>query len=182
VRPQDGGAVQGLSPVHLQLFSRQQYRVPVCQYLPTDPIDVRVVEAFFAVLSPAECDLYAQAMASCRQADEATRRAQAQQMERLRYQAALAERQFMQVDPDNRLVATELERRWEGALRELRQAEDRYREGSASPPVPELPAELKAALTDLGQRLPALWHSPTLSQARKKAWLALPHRQGRATS
>ena len=59
-----------------------------------------------------------------RQADEALRRAEAQQVERLRYQAALAERQFNQVDPDNRLVAAELERRWEAALRELRQAED----------------------------------------------------------
>ena len=50
-------------------------------------------------------------------------KAQAQQVERLRYRAALAERQFDQVDPDNRLVAAELERRWEETLRDLRQAE-----------------------------------------------------------
>ncbi|HEV8714666.1 MAG TPA: hypothetical protein VGX03_17780 [Candidatus Binatia bacterium] len=51
-------------------------------------------------------------------------RAHAQQLQRLRYQAALAQRQFEQVDPANRLVAAELERRWETALRDLRQAED----------------------------------------------------------
>ena len=45
---------------------------------------------------------------------------QAQQVERLRYQALLAERQYNRVDPDNRLIAAELERRWETALRELR--------------------------------------------------------------
>ena len=42
---------------------------------------------------------------------------------RLRYQALLAGRQFNRVDPDNRLVAAELERRWETTLRDLRQAE-----------------------------------------------------------
>ena len=41
----------------------------------------------------------------------------------LRYEAALCERQFRRVDPDNRLVAAELERRWEGALGELQTAE-----------------------------------------------------------
>src|SRR3954452_19597961 len=47
-----------------------------------------------------------------------------QQIERLRYEARLAERQFNHVDPDNRLVAAELERRWETALCALRRAEE----------------------------------------------------------
>jgi hypothetical protein len=59
-----------------------------------------------------------------RQADEALRRAEEQQVQRLRYQATLAERQFNRVDPDNRLVASELEQRWETALSELRRAEE----------------------------------------------------------
>ena len=50
------------------------------------------------------------------QADKAMRSGAEQQLERRRYQAALAERQFNRVDPDNRLVAVELERRWEAAF------------------------------------------------------------------
>src|SRR5919201_3231978 len=38
---------------------RQQYGVPVCQYIPADPIDACVVEAFFQALSPIELDAYA---------------------------------------------------------------------------------------------------------------------------
>jgi len=38
-----------------------------------------------------------------RQADDALRHAEEQQVQRLRYQATLAERQFNRVDPDNRL-------------------------------------------------------------------------------
>src|SRR4051794_21851607 len=45
-------------------FLRQQYRVPVCQYLPADPIDAWVVAAFFEALSPVELDVYAQVVAS----------------------------------------------------------------------------------------------------------------------
>lgn len=95
-----------------------------------------------------------------------------QQVERLRYQAALAERQFNQVDPDNRLVAAELERRWEAVLQELRQAEaaDNKAQHEAAP-LPELPAELQAAFTAIGQKLPELWRTAVLSPAQKKALL-----------
>src|ERR671924_2078022 len=80
---------------------RQQYRVPVCQYVPADPVDARVVAAFFEALSPVELDLYTQAMAA--QCQQATRLEEAhqQQLERLRYEATLSERQFRRVDPDN---------------------------------------------------------------------------------
>src|SRR3954467_5768712 len=104
-------------------YLRQQHGVPVCQYIPTNPVDAEVVAAFFKALAPAELEAFTQAMAVRRAADEAALKAQAQQVERLRYRAALAERQFDQVDPDNRLVAAELERRWEETLRDLRQAE-----------------------------------------------------------
>src|SRR5262249_28595788 len=106
-------------------YLRQQYRVPVCQNLPADPIDAHVVRAFLDALSPAERYPYGRAGAARgRGADEALR-AQRQQLDRLRYQARLAERQYNQADPDNRLVAAELERRWEAALRELKEAEER---------------------------------------------------------
>src|SRR6516225_1053605 len=116
-------------------YLRQQYRVPVCQYLPADPIDAYVVSAFLDALAPAEVDLYARAVAALRQQDEQVRRARRQQVERLRYQARLAERQFSQADPDNRLVTAELERRWEAALRELKGAEERYRHQEQQPPA-----------------------------------------------
>jgi DNA invertase Pin-like site-specific DNA recombinase len=104
-------------------FLRQQYRVAVCQILPADPIDDFVVRAFFAALAPAELDLYDEAAAAMRREAETIDRARREQIERLRYQARLAERQFTRADPENRLVAAELERRWESALRELHQAE-----------------------------------------------------------
>ena len=98
-------------------YLRQQYGVPVCQNLPAAPVDAWVVDAFFAALAPVELDAYAHAVAAEQAAATQVTAAQRQQLERLRYQAAFAERQFSRVEPENRLVAAELEQRWEGALR-----------------------------------------------------------------
>jgi len=154
-------------------YLRQQYRVPVCQYVPADPVDARVVEAFFAALSPVELDVYTQAMAAQRQHTAQRDEAHRQQLERLRYAATLCERQFHRVDPDNRLVTAELERRWEAALRALTMAEATYAQRVPPPASAESPlaSELRAAFLDLGRTLPGLWQTDVLSQPQRKALL-----------
>ena len=72
-------------------YLRQQHGTPVCQSIPAGPIDTAAVDAFFRALAPAELDAYARAVATRREADEAVLRAQAQQVERLRYRAAFTD-------------------------------------------------------------------------------------------
>jgi DNA invertase Pin-like site-specific DNA recombinase len=145
---------------------------PICQHLPADPIDARVVEAFFAAVTPAELEAWTRAQEARHRADEALDRAEAQQVERLRYQALLAERQFNRVDPDNRNVAGELEHRWELALRELRQAEDALARHRAERSAPETLSDAdREKFLALGPRLPALWEEPAMTRERRKALL-----------
>jgi DNA invertase Pin-like site-specific DNA recombinase len=153
-------------------YLRQQYQVPVCQWIPGDPIDAVVVDAFFQALSPVELDAYARTLAAQAETQAQIDRAHQQQLERLRYQAALAERQFQRVDPDNRLVAAELERRWEAALQALKQAEEAYsqEQQERQPPLP-LPPELQEAFSAVGQKLPPIWSQDVLSRQQKKALL-----------
>jgi DNA invertase Pin-like site-specific DNA recombinase len=159
-------------PGYLCNYLRQQYRVPVCQNLPSDPIDAHVVAAFLQALSPVELDLYGKAVAALRQEEEQVRQAQQQQVERLRYQARLAERQYHQTDPDNRLVAAELERRWEVALRDLQAAEERLQLAQQQPQVPEvLSSEERDAFLQAGKKIPQLWRRGGLSPQQQKAFL-----------
>jgi len=153
-------------------YLRQQYLVPVCQNIPGDPIDARVVEAFFQALAPIELDAYERALDIQKEADEKIELAHQQQLERLRYQAELAWRQFNRVDPDNRLVAAELEKRWEDTLRALREAEETcvQRQPNPEPSLP-LPGELKEAFLAIGQKLPRVWHQEMLKREHKKALL-----------
>jgi DNA invertase Pin-like site-specific DNA recombinase len=156
---------------YLCTYLRQQYRVPVCQNIPADPVDRAVVEAFFEALSPVELDAYSDAVQRQQERAERVDQAHRQQLERLRYQAALAERQFLRADPDNRLVAGELERRWEEALRALKQAEVSSAQPEDSGPLLPLPPELQARFQGVGQHLPQLWQEDIIDQARKKALL-----------
>jgi len=139
-------------------FLRQQYLVPVCQRIASQPIDDFVVQAFFQALSPVELEVYEQAMKTQAETAQQARQAQQQQLERLRYQAALAQHQYNQVDPDNRLVAAELERRWEAALIALKDAEERVeRELQQAQNLPTLPPELKAVFAQIAKKLPDIW-------------------------
>jgi DNA invertase Pin-like site-specific DNA recombinase len=166
-------------------YLRQQYGVPVCQNLPADPIDAWVVEAFFAALSPVELDAYARAVAAAQATAAQLDHARQQQLDRLHYQAALAERQFTRVDPANRLVAAELEQRWETALRSLKATEDAAVQSPTTAALVALPDDLRAAFVDVGRQLPRLWERGILSQPQKKALLrclidkVVLHRVGR---
>lgn len=151
---------------------RQKYQVPVCQCLTGDPIDAAVVSNFFAALSPMELDLYEQAQTATDREQEQVRRAHEQQLERLRYQARLAERQYQKSDPDNRLVTAELEKRWELALREVQQAEDEWQhfQSQQRPPVPIDP-DLRTAFSDVARGVPDLWRQDAFTPQQKKALL-----------
>jgi len=163
------------APRYLCASLKRRYGGQPCQNLPANPVDARVAEAFLKALSPVELDLYEKAMGARQEMADDAEHARQQQLQRLGYQAELARRRFERADPDNRLVAAELERRWEGALRELRQAEEDENAGwyagereNGSAPA-ELTEELKAAFMDIGRRLPEIWDGDLLSRQKKKA-------------
>jgi DNA invertase Pin-like site-specific DNA recombinase len=149
----------------------QQLREAVCQCLPADPIDDQVVRWFFEALSVAEINVAADALlAADQQSDQvlATRR---QEVQRLWYDARLAERQYRHTDPENRLVAAELERRWEATLRDLKEAEDRLHQQEQQVPCWAIPADLLESLKEVGSNLPELWSQGLFSASQKKSLL-----------
>jgi hypothetical protein len=151
---------------------QQIHRVPACQRIGSGAIDERVVRLFFEALAPAELDVYDRVLESLSGEREQPKRAREQQIERMRYQARLAERQYQQSDPENRLVTAELERRWEMALRELKRAEEQWeREQQEQPTLDKLDPETREALRSAGRQVPELWHAERFSQEQKKALL-----------
>jgi hypothetical protein len=151
---------------------RQQSQVPVCQRIPGDPIDDHVIRLFFEALAPADLDVYDRVMGSLSEGREQVHRARRQQLERLRYQARLAERQYQKSDPDNRLVTAELERRRESALRELKQAEDAWLiEQHELGTSYQIDPETRRALMEAGRQIPEWWRTDRFSREQKKALL-----------
>jgi len=150
--------------------AQSRYAKPNCQFLSGRPLDAAVVEEFFRVLQPAEIDALEQV--STQQAGHQQELVQhlEQEVKRLEYTAARAERQYNSVDPENRLIAATLEKKWESALAEREQAKARLAEAQARVPQPvAIPPELRAAFADAGRRLPEIW--PELSAQAKKRLL-----------
>lgn len=148
--------------------------LPTCQHVRATCVDEAVAAAFLTALAPAELDALSKARRAQVQVDTALRTSAEREVERKRYAAALAERQFNRVDPDNRLVAAELERRWEAALIELRDAEEAVsRQASPGPVVAQLGIgkALYGKVVSLAGRLPQIWIDPATSDVHRKALL-----------
>ena len=95
-----------------------------------------------------------------RRAENAEKRRQVElALEQARYEAARARRQYDAVDPDNRLVAAELERRWNERLLAVRALEDE-RDALTSPIRARLTPAERERLLALGADLERAWHSP----------------------
>jgi DNA invertase Pin-like site-specific DNA recombinase len=152
---------------------RGQYQVPVCQRLPADPIDDWVVHQFFAAFAGAELDLYVLSVQHAEQEQQQLTKAHEQQLQRLHYEAELAERQFRRADPENRLVTAELERRWEQALQAVAEAEEIWhRQETQRSGEQPLSPQIRQALEQAGEQLPELWiQEDFFSQAQRKALL-----------
>jgi len=93
-------------------------------------------------------------------------------IQRADYEAQLAQRRFDEVDPANRLVADNLEKRWEHALQQLaqiRQEHGEYRQKQ----IPPLTADQQRQVRQLAEDLPRLWRAPTTTAKEHKRVLRL---------
>ena len=131
---------------------------PNCQHIGGRPIDEAVVREFFHVLRPAEIDALESVNSKQAEHQRELERHLEQEVRRLEYAAKRTERQYDSVDPENRLIASTLESRWEAALVELEQSKARLAElkGRGTPPI-AIPESLRAAFADVGRRLPEIW-------------------------
>ena len=140
-----------------------------CNSVRSPVVDDVVVEAFFEAIRPAQLDALEAILQEQQQEQERLERHWQEQLKRVRYAAQLAQRQYDAVDPDNRLVAAELERRWEERLHQLRQTEEEYHHFQQTPLPLGVPPELQEQFREASRHLPELWSS--LKNAQKKELL-----------
>jgi hypothetical protein len=143
-----------------------------CQHIAGPALDRYVTEQVLAALAPAalEVSLHAAAQAETERAslDKLWR----QRVERARYAADRARRQYQLAEPENRLVVRQLEKDWEAALAEAERLSADYRRFSETQPV-RLAARERETIGALAQDLPAVWNAPTTTQAERKELLRI---------
>lgn len=129
-----------------------------CLYIPGVKLDSWIGSELIRVLSPYAIEAAHVAAQSQQQAAADVVHAVQLELEEARYQVDLEARRYREVDPANRMVAVELERRWEAALMRVGELERRLsvmQKESTSKPTLSL-----AELLTLAQDFPAVWNSP----------------------
>ena len=143
-----------------------------CHGLQAAPIDELVVRQVLCAIEPAALELSLKAMDDIEQERTRLHRHWKQRLERARYESERIERQYQGVEPENRLVARTLERRWEEALREQRQLEEDYDRFLQEQPR-QLSDDERARIKALSCDLPALWNASTTTPKDRKEIIRL---------
>ena len=143
-------------------------RGPWCQSVSASAVDRLVEGLIFRAVQPASLELSLRAAQQGERDRERLHAHWKQKLERAEYEAGLAKRRYEAVDPENRLVARELERVWEQRLTELRQLEDDYARFCQEQPR-HLTAGDRERIVALAKDLPALWQAETTTGADRRA-------------
>ena len=108
-----------------------EHAQPLCQQIPGRDIDEAISQLLVEAVSPVALEVALTVHQELQSRLEDADRLLLKQVERAQYEADLARRRYMRVDPDNRLVADSLEAEWNGKLRtltETQQERERQRE------------------------------------------------------
>ncbi len=192
--PRDGTALlQGIvwcglcgAKMHVNSYSIREKRKPsylchhaytqgaahTCQSMSSAPVDKLVVGLFLDAMAPAQIEIAMQTVEKLKEERQALQKQWDQQLVQARYDAQLAQRQYDAVDPDNRLVAAELEQRWNVKLEAVQTLKDAYTEALQEDRF-SISVEEAKDMKHLAKDLPRVWHAATTTDCERKQLLRL---------
>jgi DNA invertase Pin-like site-specific DNA recombinase len=150
---------EGPQPIYVCQRERIAHLEPSCQNIPGAKVDEAVGALLLEMVTPLSLQVALEVQDSLQtQLDEADR-LRRQQVQRARYEADLAKQRFMQVDPNNRLVADSLEADWNEKLRTLHEAQETC-ESARQADRAVLDEKQRKEVLSLARDFPRLWRDP----------------------
>lgn len=146
--------------------------LPICQFIPGDHIDRAIGELLLEVISPAALEVALSVQEEVERRCEEVDRIRRQEVERAQYEADMARRRYMQVDPDNRLVAGTLETEWNQKIEALAVAQEQYERRRAEDRS-LLNGDTRDRVLALATDFPALWNNPKTPNRERKRLVRL---------
>jgi DNA invertase Pin-like site-specific DNA recombinase len=145
---------------------------PVCSGLSATALDEAISQLALGALKPAALEMSMRVSEEIERERERTDTLWHKRLQRARYEAERAERQYHAVEPENRLVARSLERAWEEKLHAERSLQEEHRRREEQQPR-YLTASERETIRALATDLPLLWNASTTTNADRKAVLGL---------
>lgn len=162
----------GLKPQYFCINRGPTMSESPCQIIDGAVVDAAVSELIIEVFQPAALEVAVAVQAEVRERQQEADRHRRRTVERAQYEADLSRRRYMQVDPENRLVADSLEAEWNEKLRAVVQAQREYEEQRATDEA-LLNEETRRRIANLAHEFPAVWHDPRTPAKERKRMLAL---------
>jgi DNA invertase Pin-like site-specific DNA recombinase len=161
-----------LSPDYVCQREGIEHAEPVCQHIPGSNIDAAVGNILVEAVTPVTLEVALAVQQELQSRLEEAGQLRQQQVERSRYEAELARRRYLRVDPDNRLVADSLEADWNAKLKMLAEAQElceRQREQDRK----VVNDQQQAAILSLAHSFPQLWRDPATPDRERKRMVRL---------
>jgi DNA invertase Pin-like site-specific DNA recombinase len=136
------------------------YGGPLCQSLKGKPLDKLISDYVLRALEPAALEISLKVAEDVESEQMRLRELWEKRLERARYETERAFRQYNSVEPENRLVARTLERKWEETLESEEELKKEYARFLTSEPT-TLSEEHRDAIRSLASDIPTLWHAET---------------------
>ena len=156
-----------VDPVYLCQRHRIERWESSCQYIPGASIDEAISKLLIESVTPLTLEMTLQVQKELENRFNEADKLRKQQVERAEYEANIARRRFMQVDPNNRLVADTLEAEWNEKLRQLQDVSDYYEDHRQKEAERLKKAQQKEVL-ELARDFPKLWKNPRTPVREKK--------------
>jgi len=154
-------------PIYLCDHDNRYYGQSICQYVAGGNIDLALGSLLLETINPLTMDAAISIQREMTVRKEEILRLYDQQLERARHEMNLAKRRYLHVDPDNRLVASELERDWNQKASAFESAKVNY-EQKSDIEIREVDDEMKLSLTQLISDFPKIWNDPRTPNREKK--------------
>lgn len=159
----------GIYPVYQCLWKHREGIAPcACLSVSSIPLDKAVTQRLISAITPVTIELALAALTNLEERDREIGAQWRMRIERAHYDADLAERRYEAVDPDNRLIAATLEKRWNEATQRLHDLEAELAAFERQV-MRAVTAEQKRQILQLAGDFPRLWAaSTTVPRDRKR--------------
>ncbi|MBF8253373.1 MAG: transposase [Deltaproteobacteria bacterium] len=165
-------AYQQVVPTYVCQQASVRRAEKVCQRVPGSVVDQAISNLLLELMAPMALQIALAVQQEVEARVNQTEALRHQHVERAQYEAELARRRYLKVDPDNRLVADSLEAEWNNKLRILAETQEQYHQQTQKQRL-LIDAQTREQLLSLAADFPRVWNDPCAQPRERKRILRL---------
>ena len=165
-------AYQQVTPTYVCQEASVRRAEKVCQRVPGSVVDQAISDLLLQLMQPITLEVALAVQQEVEGRITETDALRRKHVERAQYEAELARRRYMKVDPDNRLVADSLEAEWNNKLRTLAESQQQCEQQTQKQRL-RIDSQTREQLLSLATDFPKIWNDPSVEPRERKRILRL---------